>query len=45
MPLIDLTFPEGAVEPQARAELVDQLTTALLRAERAPDNEFFRSMA
>ena len=44
MPIIDLTYPEGALAPDTRAELVDELTTVLLRAERAPDTEFFRSV-
>jgi phenylpyruvate tautomerase PptA (4-oxalocrotonate tautomerase family) len=44
MPMIDVTYPEGALEADARAKLVDDLTTALLRAERAPDTEFFRSI-
>ena len=44
MPMIDLTYPAGAIAPDARATLVDELTTALLRAERAPDTEFFRSI-
>lgn len=44
MPVFELTYPEGALEPQARAELLENLTTALLRAERAPDTEFFRSV-
>ncbi|MBJ7348306.1 MAG: tautomerase family protein [Thermoleophilaceae bacterium] len=42
--MIDLTFPQGALTPDARATLVDELTTVLLRAERAPDNDFFRSL-
>jgi phenylpyruvate tautomerase PptA (4-oxalocrotonate tautomerase family) len=44
MPIIDLTYPEGALAPDTRAELVDELTTVLLRAERAPDTDFFRSV-
>jgi phenylpyruvate tautomerase PptA (4-oxalocrotonate tautomerase family) len=44
MPIIDLTYPEGALTPDTRAELVDELTTVLLRAERAPDTEFFRNV-
>jgi phenylpyruvate tautomerase PptA (4-oxalocrotonate tautomerase family) len=44
MPLLDLTLPAGTLDADARAALVDQLTTALLRAERAPDTEFFRSI-
>ena len=45
MPLIDLTYPAGTFTPDARTALVDDLTTVLLRAERAPDTEFFRSIA
>jgi phenylpyruvate tautomerase PptA (4-oxalocrotonate tautomerase family) len=44
MPLIDVTYPEGALDAQQSTELVEQLTTVLLRAERAPDTEFFRSI-
>ena len=44
MPLIDVTFPAGAVAPGAREPLVNDLTTALLRAERAPDAQFFRDI-
>jgi phenylpyruvate tautomerase PptA (4-oxalocrotonate tautomerase family) len=45
MPLIDVTLPEGALAPDALDELADGLTTALLRAEGAPDDELFRSLA
>jgi phenylpyruvate tautomerase PptA (4-oxalocrotonate tautomerase family) len=44
MPMIDVTYPEGAIDPEAREKLVEDLTTALLRAERAPDTDFFRSV-
>jgi phenylpyruvate tautomerase PptA (4-oxalocrotonate tautomerase family) len=44
MPMIDLTYPAGTFTPQARTELVDELTTVLLRAERAPNTEFFRNI-
>ena len=44
MPLMDLTFPAGALTANARATLAEQLTTVLLRAERAPDTEFFRNI-
>lgn len=44
MPMIDLTYPEGALSAEDRESLVDELTTVLLRAERAPDTEFFRSI-
>jgi phenylpyruvate tautomerase PptA (4-oxalocrotonate tautomerase family) len=44
VPVFELTYPQGALEPEARAQLLEDLTTALLRAERAPDTEFFRSI-
>jgi phenylpyruvate tautomerase PptA (4-oxalocrotonate tautomerase family) len=44
MPMMDLTYPAGALTPEARAKLVDELTTVLLRAERAPDAQFFRDI-
>src|SRR5436305_12271481 len=44
MPMMDLTYPGGTFTPEARTELVDELTTVLLRAERAPDTEFFRNI-
>src|SRR5947207_110604 len=44
MPMIDVTYPEGFLAPDARQQLADELTTALLRAERAPDTQFFRDI-
>jgi phenylpyruvate tautomerase PptA (4-oxalocrotonate tautomerase family) len=44
MPIFEVTYPEGALAPEARSKLMDDLTTALLRAERAPDTDFFRSV-
>ncbi len=44
MPMIDATFPSGALDDEQKDALAEQLTTALLRAERAPDTEFFRSI-
>ena len=44
MPLMDLTLPAGTLDADARTALVDELTTVLLRAERAPDTDFFRSI-
>jgi phenylpyruvate tautomerase PptA (4-oxalocrotonate tautomerase family) len=44
VPIFELTYPEGALEPDARAHLLDELTTAILNAERAPDNGFFRGV-
>jgi phenylpyruvate tautomerase PptA (4-oxalocrotonate tautomerase family) len=42
MPMIDLTYVRGSLEQQALGELTDELVTALLRAERAPDTPFLR---
>lgn len=44
MPLIDLTLPQGSISPDDRAKLGDELTAVVLRAERAPDTDFFRSV-
>ncbi len=44
MPMIDVTYPSGAIAPEAKAELLEELATKLLEAERAPDTEFFRSI-
>ncbi len=44
MPIFEVTYPEGALTADERAELVEGLTTVLLRAERAPDTEFFRNI-
>jgi phenylpyruvate tautomerase PptA (4-oxalocrotonate tautomerase family) len=44
MPMIDVTYPEGALEPEARAKLVEDLGEALLEAERAPKTDFFRNV-
>ena len=44
MPMIDVTYPAGALDDAGRDRLSDELTTHLLRAERAPDTEFFRSI-
>ena len=45
MPMIDLTFPEGALGSDERAAAVEGLTTALLRHEGAVDNEQTRAMS
>ena len=46
MPMIELTFEEGALTPQAKDTLVEGLTEALLRWEGAPpDSELARSIA
>jgi phenylpyruvate tautomerase PptA (4-oxalocrotonate tautomerase family) len=42
MPMIDLTYVRGSVDDQALTRLTDELVTALLRAERAPDTPFLR---
>ena len=44
MPIFEVTYPEGALSPEARSKMLEDLTTALLRAERAPDTDFFRSI-
>ena len=44
MPLIDLTYPAGALSDDARDTLADELTSAILRAERAPETGFFRDV-
>ena len=44
MPIFELTYPEGALEPDARATLLDELTTAILKAERSPGSDFFRGV-
>lgn len=44
MPMIDVTYPRGAISADAREKLLDELATRLLAAERAPDTEFFRSI-
>ena len=44
MPVFEITYPQGALEPDARAKLLDELTTAILNAERAPNGDFFRSV-
>jgi phenylpyruvate tautomerase PptA (4-oxalocrotonate tautomerase family) len=42
MPMIDLTYVRGSLDDQALGRLTDELVTALLRAERAPDIPFLR---
>jgi phenylpyruvate tautomerase PptA (4-oxalocrotonate tautomerase family) len=44
MPKLDLTISEGALSADAKAELPGQLGAAMLRAEGAPNTEFFRSI-
>jgi hypothetical protein len=45
MPKIDLTLPDDALSPEARASLPGELAAALLRWEGAPDSHFFRSIS
>ena len=45
MPKIDLTYSAGALSPEAKAELPAQLAATLLKWEKAPDTEFFRSIS
>lgn len=40
--MIDLTFVRGSLEDGALGRLADELVSALLRAERAPDTPFLR---
>src|ERR1700744_921447 len=42
MPMIELTYVRGSLNDQALGQLTDELVTALLRAERAPDTPFLR---
>jgi phenylpyruvate tautomerase PptA (4-oxalocrotonate tautomerase family) len=44
MPMLELTYPKGSISPDAREELLEELATKMLEAERAPDTEFFRSI-
>jgi phenylpyruvate tautomerase PptA (4-oxalocrotonate tautomerase family) len=44
MPMIEFTYPEGSISPEAKEELLEELATKMLEAERAPDTEFFRSI-
>lgn len=44
MPVFEVTYPQGALSDDVRAEMLERLTTALLRAERAPDTQFFRDV-
>lgn len=42
--MMNLTYPAGTFTDEQREEVAEKLTTALLRAERAPDTEFFRNI-
>ena len=45
MPMIDLAYVRGSLHDQALGRLTDELVTALLRAEHAPDPPFLRDNA
>jgi phenylpyruvate tautomerase PptA (4-oxalocrotonate tautomerase family) len=45
MPMIDFTYQQGALEPQALETAVEKLGQALLRAEGAPENERTRAVS
>ena len=45
MPMLELTVPAGELTDDTKGELQQNLAAALLRAERAPDTEFFRSIS
>jgi phenylpyruvate tautomerase PptA (4-oxalocrotonate tautomerase family) len=45
MPKIDLTYSAGALSPEAKSELPGKLARTLLKWEKAPDTEFFRSIS
>ncbi|MEH1015916.1 tautomerase family protein [Micromonospora sp. CPCC 206060] len=45
MPKIQLTVPQGALTPEGRAGIQNELAMILLRWEGAPDTEFVRSIA
>ena len=44
MPMIDVTLPEGALTPEARDTLAEQLTTTLLKWEGAAEIPFSRQI-
>jgi phenylpyruvate tautomerase PptA (4-oxalocrotonate tautomerase family) len=44
MPMLEFTYPKGAIDSSAREELLEELATKMLEAEKAPDTEFFRSI-
>jgi phenylpyruvate tautomerase PptA (4-oxalocrotonate tautomerase family) len=45
MPKIDLTYTADALSPEAKAKLPSQLANTLLKWEKAPDTDFFRSIS
>jgi phenylpyruvate tautomerase PptA (4-oxalocrotonate tautomerase family) len=44
VPLIDFTYPAGALEPERRQDLVRTLGDLMLKWEGAPDTDFFQSV-
>jgi phenylpyruvate tautomerase PptA (4-oxalocrotonate tautomerase family) len=42
--MIDIVMTEGSIGPQKIEELVENLSTALINGEGAPDNEYTRSV-
>ena len=44
MTMIDITLTEGAISPKKLEELAENLSTALIKGEGAPDNEYTRSL-
>jgi len=45
MPMMELTIPQGALSDDAKAKLPGEMAACLLRWEKAPDTEFFRSIS
>jgi phenylpyruvate tautomerase PptA (4-oxalocrotonate tautomerase family) len=45
MPMMELTYPAGALTPEARAEVVEKLTDALLRHEGATVNRMTHGLS
>jgi phenylpyruvate tautomerase PptA (4-oxalocrotonate tautomerase family) len=45
MPKIDLTYSADALSPEAKSELPGKLANTLLKWEKAPDTDFFRSIS
>jgi phenylpyruvate tautomerase PptA (4-oxalocrotonate tautomerase family) len=45
MPRLELTFSEGALTAEAKAELPPKMAQTMLRWEGAPDTQFFRSIS
>jgi phenylpyruvate tautomerase PptA (4-oxalocrotonate tautomerase family) len=44
MPLVEVTVPKGLLDAGKRASLAAELTTAVLKAEGAPDNDRSRAL-